>query len=304
MDQRALVTSGTPSTSMLLPQILPTIQRGLEAPLVFRDVVLGGRTSSDTVIVLQETGFTNSAAEVAEASAVDGVGLGGGVKPESGITFSEVSYPVRTIAHWIPITRQTLSDLPAMETYINERLRTGLARREDAQLLNGNGSSPNLRGILNTSGIQTLDGAYFTTNPVVDAGQSNENVNRILRAKVKIMTTGKARATFVVMNPADIEKMLTYTDANRNYLFGGPGVAGMNMPIWGLNPVWSENIAEGTALVGDGTMAAVMDREDSQIYMTDSHADFFIRNLFVILAEERLAFPVFRPAAFAAVELV
>jgi hypothetical protein len=37
--------------------------------------------------------------------------------------------------------------------------------------------------------------------------------------------------------------------------------------------------------------------------MTDSHSDFFIRNIFVLLAEERVALPVFRPAAFAKVAL-
>jgi hypothetical protein len=63
-------------------------------------------------------------------------------------------------------------------------------------------------------------------------------------------------------------------------------------------------MAAGTALVGDGLMAAVVDRHDARIYTTDSHSDFFIRNILVTLAEERLALPVFRPAAFVEVELV
>jgi HK97 family phage major capsid protein len=73
--------------------------------------------------------------------------------------------------------------------------------------------------------------------------------------------------------------------------------------MWGLPLVQSENIADNTALVGDGTMAAVVDRRDAQIYTTDSHSDYFIRNLFVILAEERIAVVVFRPSAFAEVTL-
>ena len=64
-----------------------------------------------------------------------------------------------------------------------------------------------------------------------------------------------------------------------------------------------ENITAGTALVGDGTMAAVVDRRDAQIYIADQHSDFFVRNIFVMLAEERVALPVFRPAAFAKVTL-
>jgi HK97 family phage major capsid protein len=195
-----------------------------------------------------------------------------------------------------------LEDLPMMEGYIQERLRTGLMRREDNQFLNGDGIAPNLTGILETSGIQALNDAYFAGADVLNTGSDNQNIDRIRRAKRVIQVTGDARATFAVINPVDKEYFDTITDANRQYLLGGP----MNQfpnALWGLRIVESENIAAGTVLVGDGTMAAVVDRRDAQVYMTDSHEDFFIRNIFVLLAEERVALPVFRPAAFAEVEL-
>lgn len=295
--QKALIYSGTGSASMLLPQVLPTIYRGAEAPLVMRDVLLNLNTSSDTITVMQEASFTNGAVEVAEATLVSE-----GAKPESALTFSEASFSVRTIAHWIPITRQMLEDLPMMEGYVEQRLRTGLLRREDNQFLNGDGVAPNLKGILQTSGIQDLNAAHFAGAPVQDAGQDNENVNRLRRAKRVIQVTGDATATFAVINPVDKEQFDTITDANRQYLLAGP-LAGAPNRLWGLQVVESENIAAGTALVGDGTMAAVVDRRDAQIYMADQHSDFFIRNIFVMLAEERVALPVFRPGAFAKVAL-
>lgn len=301
-ELRALMHSGTASASMLQPQVLPTIYRGNEQAAVVRDVLINASTSSDTIVVLQESGFTNAAAEVAEATAVDGSGLSGGVKPESAITFTEASFPVRWIAHWIPMTRQMLEDLPAMQSYVELRLRDGLTRREDNQLLNGDGSAPNIRGLLNTSGIQSLDAAYFTANPVVNAGEDVENLNRILRAKMRVMLTGGANATFCIVNPADYEKMLTIGNQNTTYMFGGPA-AGNVATIWGLPVVQSERIAAGTALVGDGTMAAVFDRHDARLYTTDSHSDFFVRNILVMLAEERIALAVFRPVAFASVAL-
>lgn len=303
-DVRALISSGTASGSFLQPDVYPTIYRENEAVLTMRDVLANGRTNSDTITILQESGFTNNAAEVAEATAVNGVGLTGGVKPESALTFTEVSYPVRWIAHWIPITRQMLEDLPFMESYVEERLRTGIKRRENAQILNGNGVAPNLTGILNTSGIQTATTAgEFTTSPVVGAGSARENFERILRAKSMVRLIGRAQATFVVMNPADFEVMQTVADANGQYYAGGPFGAGGVPTLWGLPVVEEEEMAEGTALVGDGLMASVVDRHDARIYTTDSHSDFFIRNILVTLAEERLAVPVFRPAAFVEVEL-
>lgn len=303
-ELRAVIHSGVPSASMLLPQVVPGVFRAGEAPLVMRDVLVNAQTSSDAITFMEESGFTNSAAEVAEATATNGVGLTGGVKPESALTFTETTVPVRWIAHWMPLTRQLLEDLPAMRSYVEERLVTGLRRREDNQLLNGNGTAPNISGILNNSGIQTLDGTYFTANPVVGVGTARENFDRTLRAKTLIQTVAKAQASFVVVNPGAYERMQSFADANGQYYAGGPFSAGGVPTLWGLPVVQSENIANNRALVGDGLMAAIFDRHDARIYTTDSHADFFIRNLIVILAEERLALAVFRPAAFAHVTLV
>jgi HK97 family phage major capsid protein len=295
--QKALIYSGTGSASMLLPQVLPGIYRGAEAPLVMRDVLMNLNTTSDNVTVIQESGFTNNAAEVAEATLVSE-----GAKPESALTFTEATFPVRTIAHWVPITRQMLEDLAFMEGYVEQRLRIGLLRREDNQFINGNGTPPNLTGILATSGIQTLDAAYFTGADVINTGTDNQNIDRIRRAKRVIQVTGDALATFMVINPTDKEAFDTITDANRQYLLGGPMNQFPNR-MWSLQVVESENIAAGTVLVGDGTAAAVVDRRDAQIYMTDSHSDYFIRNILVILAEERVALAVFRPGSFAKVTL-
>jgi len=296
--QKALVGSFTAPGSALLAQVMPGVYRGLERPLVLRDVLMNLSTTSDSITVMQENVFTNGAAEVAEATSV-----ATGLKPESGLTFTEATFPVQTIAHWMPVTRQLMEDLPFMAGYINERLLTGLRRREDAAFLNGTGVAPILRGILQTSGIQVLDAAYFTASPVKNAATDNENINRIRRAMRVLQVTGQAYPTFVLMNPANAESVDTSTDANRQYIFGG-ATSPLPRRMWGLPIVESDNIAVNTALVGDGQMAAVVDRNQGRIYTTDSHADFFVRNLLAVLAEERVALPVFRPAAFAAVTLV
>lgn len=298
---RALIYSGTMAASTLLPSVFPNIYRGGEPPLVMRDVLLNLTTQSDSLTVLQESGFTNAAAFTAESNATNDAA---GVKPESALTFTEVSFPVRIIAHWIPVTRQNLEDLSWIRGYIDGRLLQGLARVEENAFLNGTGVAPNITGILQTSGILTLDNAYFGGAPVKNAGTDNENPNRLRRAKTRIQlsSVGGAMASFIVLNPADAEDIETTADANRQYLFGGPFGGGVPR-MWGLPIVQSEYITAKNALVGDGTMAAVVDRSQSQIYTTDSHSDYFTRNIFVILAEERVALVVFRPAAFAKVTL-
>ena len=297
--EKALIYSGTAPASLLLPQVMPGIYRGAERMSSIRAVLGSGRTTSDVVTFMRELVFTNAAVEVAEATAVNE-----GAKPEAAITFEEDSATVRNIAHWIPITRQMLEDIPMMESYVDGRLRDGLERRVANQLVNGNGTAPNISGLLDQSGLTVADNTYFTANPVNDAGTDNENPNRIRRAKRLVRTTGLAQPTFILCNPADTEDWETLTDTQGQYLFGGPAVNGQVGRMGGLPVYEDEYVAAGTAIVGDGSMAAVIDRNDAAVYTTDSHSDYFIRNIFVLLAEVRLTLAVFRPAAFCVVTLV
>lgn len=302
-EQRALAQTGDLPASYLQPQRIPGIQRGADLFGSLRDVLNVGVTNSDSIVYFKETGFTNAAAAVGEATATADTS---GTKPESALTFDEDTANVKTIAHWIPITRQLLWNAPEFESYVSGRLVDGLRLEENDQLLNGDGTGQNLTGLLQTSGVQTLDSngttGYFDTNPVANAGTANENYERILRARTLISTVGRARANFVVLNPTDHETFLASTDANRQYFGMGP-FSGAPIPtLWGLRVVENENIAAGTALVGDGRQATIWDRMAATV-TTGTIDKQFIRNMLTLLAEERVALTVFRPTAFAAVTL-
>jgi HK97 family phage major capsid protein len=302
---KALIQTGNLPADYIAPTMVPGFFRGDDLQGTLRDVLINGTTNSDAILFFRELAFTNNAAGVPQAthtSAASETPVNASVKPESAITFEQATAPVVTIAHWIPITRQTLQDAAQMQTYVEQRLLDGLRLEESDQLLNGNGTN-DLTGLLNTANIQDLDQTYFSGAAVNDAGQDNENYNRILRAKTLIRTVGRARANFVVINPADLEDFLTYTTASdHNYYGAGPFSGNGVTNLWGLRVVEDENLDEGAVLVGDGRMAAVWDRMQAQIFI-DTIDDQFIRNMLTILAEERLALTVFRPQAFALVDL-
>ena len=300
-ELRALVYTGALPNDYIQPQFVPGFFRGDDLEGSLRSVLINGQTTSDAITFFRETSATNNAAVVGQATATTGTS---GLKPESGLAFAQATEAVKTIATWIPITRQTLWDASQMETYVNQRLMDFLRLEESDQILNGDGVGENFTGLLNTSGVQDLDTTvYFTGSPVADAGSANENYNRIRRAKTLIRTVGRARANFVVVNPEDSESFDTATNANNNYYGAGP-FSGNGVPnLWGLRVVEDENIAAGSALVGDGRMAAIWDRMQAQI-MTGYINDQLVRNMLTLLAEERLALTVFRPQAFAVVELV
>lgn len=301
-ELRALVQTGNLPADYIAPQVVSEMFRGDDLQPGVRDVLINGTTTSDAIVFFRELAFTNNAAGVAQATATTGAT---GLKPESAITFEQDTAPVVTIAHWIPITRQTLQDASQIRTYVEQRLLDGLKLEESDQLLNGTGTA-DLDGILNTSDIQYLDNTastgYWATNPLPSVGEDRENFDRVLHAKTVVRTVGRGRANFGVFNPADLEKYLMTVDANKQYYGAGPFGGSVLPTMWGLRIVEDENIAEGEALVGDGRMAAVWDRMQAQI-LVDTIDDQFVRNMLTLLAEERLALTVFRPAAFAHVEL-
>lgn len=272
--------------------------------LTIRNLVANRRTTSDTVEFVQETSHTNNAAVVAEAtssaapSGTTGASggavtftnaSGGGYKPEGAWAFAVSTAVVKTIAEWVPVTKRALADVAQLEGLINDELRADIVEAEEDQILNGNGSGENFTGIVNTSGIQTQAWAtdLFTT---------------IRKAVTKARTVGRVNPTALVLNPADAERIDLAQDGNDRYYYGGPQALGQRT-VWGVPVVESESQAEGTGLLGDFAKAIIWDREQTTVTMTDSHADFFIRNLVAILAEERLAFGVVRPTAFVALDL-
>lgn len=258
---------------------IPTIITPGEQQPTIAALMPSGRTSQNAIAYMEETTTTNAAAETAE----------GGQKPESALAFTEKSSNVRKIATFLPVTSEVMEDAPMMEDYINTRLQQFVAYREDSQLLNGNGTAPNLRGLLNTVGIQTqAKGA----DPTPDA---------VHKAITKVATGSFLAADGVVMHPNDWQDIRLLRTADGIYIWGSPAEAGPAR-IWGLNVTLTTVISEGTALVGAFRSAAqVFRRSDLSLEVSNSHADFFQYNKLAIRVEERLALVVFRPAALCTV---
>jgi HK97 family phage major capsid protein len=257
--------------------------------------VTNGRTGSDTVVWVKIASVTNNAAETGEAANTTD-GDSSGRKPESAMTYEQESTTVKTIAHWLPVTTRALQDALQLRSYIDQFLRYGVEERVEDQILNGGGTGEDLTGILNTTDILEQ---VFTTDLFISTR----------KARTKVRVEGRSRATAYVMHPNDVETLdlsreATGSGANTGaFFYGGPQGMNGRRTLWGLPVVESEAIAEGTALLGDFKQAMLWDKMESSISVSNSHNDFFIRNLVAILAETRLAFAVIRPQAFCSVEV-
>lgn len=260
-------------------------------PLTIRDLISVRRTASDTIEYVVQTGHTNAAAPVPEATSSafpEADAVAAGRKPEGAWAFARRTTSVVTIAEWVPATKRALADVAQLEGLINDELVTDLAEEEETQILNGDGTGENLTGILATSGIQTR------------AAGGDDLFVALRRAIGQARIGGRVAPNAILVNPAEMEAVELMRDANGNFFGGGP-YGGVQPTLWGVRVVESENMPAGTALVGDFTKAVLWDREAATVTMTDSHADYFVRNLVAILAEERVAFAVTRPTAFVTV---
>lgn len=274
-----LTTQAGSGGALVVPQYLPGILPILFRPLTVRQLLASGTTDSPLIVYMVETTFTNAAAAVAEGAA----------KPESALVFSQVQEAVTKLAHWLPVTEEMLEDVSQIRDYIDARLVVGLDLVEEDQLLNGNGTAPNLKGILNRTGVQTT-AVGAAPDTAIDA---------IYRAINQVYTSSWVMPTGIVMNPANWSKIALTKDTLGRYLGSGPWAPAQSHTLWGLPVAVTPAIAAGTALIGAfGSQAQVFARGGTRVEASNSHQDFFIKNLVAIRAERRLALAVYRPSSF------
>ncbi|RVN89772.1 phage major capsid protein [Sinorhizobium meliloti] len=278
---KATITSATTDTAgatgaavetTRLPGILALPQRRLTV----RDLISPGRMDGNALEYVRETGFTNSAAPVAETAA----------KPESDLKFDLVTTSAKVIAHWMKASRQILDDFSQLRSIIDQRLLYGLAYVEEGQLLNGDGTGQNLHGIIPQA---TAYAAAFT--PDAPTAIDTLRLAQLQAALAEYPATGH------VMHPTDWARIELEKDTTGRYIIGNP--QGMIGPtLWGLPVVATQAIAVDKFLTGAFRLGAqLFDRWDARVEAGFVNDDF-IKNLVTILAEERLALAVYRPEAF------
>ncbi|UWR41539.1 phage major capsid protein [Phaeobacter inhibens] len=280
---KATITSATSDTAGAVGAAVPdTRLSGVIAPpnrrMTIRDLITPGQMDGSTLEYVRETGFNNNAAAVAE----------GATKPQSDIKMELVNTSAKVIAHTAKASRQILDDAAWMRSYIDGRLRYGLAFKEEYQLLSGDGTGQNLLGIVPQATAYAAPSGASASTQYLDT----------MRLAMLQAVLAEYPATGHVMNPIDWANVELLKDADGRYIIGNPqGTAAPT--LWGLPVVATQAMQVDKFLTGAFMLGAqVFDRWQARVEIATENEDDFVKNLVTMLCEERLALAVYRPEAF------
>ncbi|ELO8098599.1 phage major capsid protein [Salmonella enterica] len=273
----ALISSGV-AEGVVEPQRLPGIDTTPRQRLFIRDLIAPGRTSSPAIFWVQQTGFTNKAAVVAENT----------TKPYSDIAFATKITPVTTIAHMFKASKQILDDFAQLQSTVDAEMRYGLKYVEEQEILFGDGTGVHLHGIVPQASAFSAEFKVEQQNGIDD-----------LRLAMLQAQLARFPASGHVLHFIDWAKIELTKDTLGRYILANP--SGLTGPtLWGLPVVATEAAAfKGKFLTGAFNAGAqIFDREDANVVISTENADDFEKNMISIRCEERLALAVKRPEAF------
>ncbi|MBK4770980.1 MAG: phage major capsid protein [Pantoea sp. Morm] len=263
---------------IIAPTRLPGIDQTPKQRLFIRDLIAPGRTQSNTIYYVKQTGFTNNAAVVPENT----------TKPYSDIAFAEETTPVRTIAHMFKASKQILDDFAQLQSTVDAEMRYGLKYVEEQEILFGDGTGAHLKGIIPQA--VAFDPAFAVEK------QTGIDVLRLAMLQAQL---ARFPASGHVLHFTDWARIELTKDELGRYILANP--AQLTTPtLWGL-PVVATEAAQflGKFLTGAfNSGAQLFDREDANVVISTENSDDFEKNMISIRCEERIALAVYRPEAF------
>jgi len=173
--------------------------------------------------------------------------------PESTATFAEYSLSLQKIGDTIPMSEEAIYDIPRFTRELENFLRVNVSIIEDTQLVNGDGTGTNMKGVFTSAGTYVA-----ASSGIVDA-----NIyDLIVKMHEDIVVTGgsKYMPNFALMNIVDVNKMKLKKDINNNYLVP-PFVSADGSVVAGMTIVVNNGVPANTMVVGDSDYGKIYEVE-------------------------------------------
>jgi HK97 family phage major capsid protein len=247
-----------------------------------RSLLPQGSTDSQTIRFPKESAYTDGAAATAEAAAFG----------QSDLNLTATSVNVEKIGTYMRITGEMLDDIKQLTSYLSARVPEKVLSVEDNEILNGDGSSPNLDGLF-------TDGASFITASSGAFYQSIESANEfdVLTVALNQLALSNYQADTILLNPTDLHKMIllksTANEYLRNQIFSG-----IQPTINGIPVTVNTAVTAGKFLVGNLRQSSQLwIRENLSVEFSREDSDNFQKNFVTVRAMERVALTNYQPNA-------
>ncbi len=244
--------------------------RGVEAggrwPYELRRAIPSLETTSGSVFVLKETGYTNNASPQSE----------GDPKTESTFTFSGVTKPVITVAHYVNFSKQAMDDVPGLGAFLTNSLVWGLEARIEDGILYGD-------GVTDLDGLSTNQTALSSSLLTASAGWEYYDV--FSAAQAQLRADGYV-GTHLVLHPSDWHRVCTTKTSTGEYIVGSPVVIA-GLMLWGLKVILSPQILEGTFVLFDASRVLMRERQAVTVDISAEHGTNFTSNMLTARCEWR-----------------
>lgn len=260
-----------------------TVQPGIRTlpnrKVHMRQLIPLGTMEKSTITYMRETGGEGNLAPWA-------VGDGTVAKPQFDLDFQEVTVDAEYIAGWLRISRKMLDDMAALRSYLQMRLMEMYLKVEDAQILNGNGTSPQLDGLL--------------TNAIPAVNTTGPNIERLVLAIAQLEASDYT-ATGIIIHPSAYYN-IALNKATGSGEYDLPGIVVIQngqLYVAGVPVYKTTAMAPDQYLVGDFELGCqLFIREQPTIGFFDQDRDNVILNLITVRIEGRIALAIYRAEAF------
>jgi HK97 family phage major capsid protein len=222
-------------------------------------------------------------AEVANRDGGAAMTAEGALKSKLDFDIVERREVARKITAYVKATKEALQDIPNLRELINTELVEAIELKLDEQILSGNNTGENLKGILEYAPD------FAVTGTVLENGVDAANYFDVLRiAAWQVLNSGNSRynPTVAIINPIDAAMMdVSKFESGGGYVMP-PFSTNNGQTIFGLRVVANLGVAAGTFVVGDFSKSVLGIREEVNINVGYENDDF-TKNLVTILAEMR-----------------
>ena len=208
----------------------------------------------------------------------------------------------------VPVSKELLADSgPALDNYLMRLMGWAIAKGEDTQLFTGNGTAPNMTGLLSDSA--STAGVNQVAMDTGDTSFADINLDYILEMTNNIVVGSEDNAAFFFHR--DIMKYLRQLKDSMGRYVLQPPTAGNPGTLWGY-PYYIVNVLPGMAsdaankrfiAFGDLSYVYFGQRQGLQFEVakeaTVDGVNLFANNLIAIRVIERFAIQIAMPNAFA-----